>query len=170
MRVYSEQFKAKMVAKVLAPPGRSAFSVARDAGMSQPTLSRWVRAAGKVAAVSRDSESRRPADWTPAEKLAAVVEASRLSGEELGSFLRRKGLHEEDLKAWRAQAEGAFEVDRATPRRSASDKKRIDELERKLSKAEKKLRAADAIIELQKKVRAMWADEDGDTAEKSDDD
>lgn len=168
MQHFSEQFKSKLIAKVLAPPGRSALSVAREAGISQTSLSRWLRDAGSVGRVSSDSNSKRPSDWTSAEKLEAVIEASHLSGEELGAYLRRKGLHEEDLKGWRERA--SFDAD-ATPRRtSTADKKRIEELERKLSKAEKKLRAADAIIELQKKVRALWGDADDDTTEKSGED
>lgn len=98
----------------------------------------------------------------------AVVESLQLSGDELGAFLRSKGLHEENLNAWRAQAEASFESDRTAPRRSGSEKKRIKELERKLAKAEKRLRVADAIITLQKKVRALMVDEDDDTTEKND--
>lgn len=169
MRHYSENFKAKMIKKLLAPPGRSAISVAREAGISQSALSRWLKQSGSVPPVSEDAKDRRPTDWSPAEKLSAVIESSRLSGDELGAFLRSKGLHEENLNDWRAHAEASFDSDRTPPRKSGSDKKRIKELERKLVKSEKKLRVADAIITLQKKVRALLADEDDDIIEKSDD-
>jgi transposase len=167
VRRYSENFKAKMIKKVLAPPGRSAISVAHEAGISQSALSRWLKQSGSISGMGDETKDRRPNDWTPAEKLSAVIESSQLTGDELGAFLRRKGLHEEDLKSWRAQAEASFEGDQTSSRKSGSDKKRIKELERKLTKAEKKLRASEAIVELQKKVSAWLAEEDDDIAEKS---
>jgi hypothetical protein len=45
--------------------------------------------------------SKRPQDWTAEEKLNAVIEAATVPEEELGAFLRRKGLHEAQLKEWR---------------------------------------------------------------------
>jgi hypothetical protein len=84
---YSEQFKAKMVKKMLAPPGQSAMALAQESGVSQGTLSRWLRRAGTVPIVSNESGGRRPADWSSAEKLQAVIEVSRLAGDELGAYL-----------------------------------------------------------------------------------
>ena len=46
---------------------------------------------------------KRPQDWNAEEKLAAVLEAAAMPDEELGAFLRRKGLHETHLKQWREQ-------------------------------------------------------------------
>jgi transposase len=40
------------------------------------------------------SKGKRPEDWTPQAKLAAVMEAARLPDTELGAWLRRKGLTE----------------------------------------------------------------------------
>ena len=44
---YSETFKAKMVQKMLG--GGSANSVAQEAGVNQPTLSKWLRVATHLA-------------------------------------------------------------------------------------------------------------------------
>ena len=40
-------------------------------------------------------------DWTPREKLEAVLEAGSLDDAELGAWLRRKGLKEVHLGRWR---------------------------------------------------------------------
>src|SRR3954462_4587706 len=87
---YSEAFKAKMVQKMLG--GRSANSVAQEAGVNQPTLSKWLRDARTLRDVSkrngeqdpRKSVDRRPVDWSAEEKLAAVVQAARLDRERAG--------------------------------------------------------------------------------------
>lgn len=42
--------------------------------------------------------------WTGAEKLRIVLEASALTGSELGALLRREGLHEAELSEWRRAA------------------------------------------------------------------
>ena len=113
---YSEAFKTKMVQKMLG--GRSANSLAQDTGMNQPTLSKWLRDASTLQAVKRrkqqgqktETEGRRPDEWSAEEKLAAVMEAKSLSDSELGEFLRRRGLHEEQLRQWRQAVEaGALE-------------------------------------------------------------
>jgi hypothetical protein len=50
------------------------------------------------------SRERRVAEWSAEEKLAAVVEAASLGEAELGAWLRHKGLQEEDLARFRADA------------------------------------------------------------------
>ena len=46
---------------------------------------------------------KRPQDWSAKEKLAAVLEAASLSDEDLGAFLRSKGLHNTQLQQWQEQ-------------------------------------------------------------------
>ena len=136
---YSEAFKAKMVQKMLG--GRSANSVAQEAGVNQPTLSKWLRDARTLRAVPkrksedepRKSVERRPVDWSAEEKLAAVVQARGLDGSELGEFLRGRGLHEEQLREWQQSVEaGALESLRGArrPKASSAETKRIKECER----------------------------------------
>ena len=104
---YPETFKQQMVSKMSGPGGLSASALAEEVKVGQTTLSRWLRDATKIGDMSKAKKSkpRRPQDWTAAEKLAAVVEASGLSDEELGAYLRRKGLHEAQLEEWRKKAE-----------------------------------------------------------------
>lgn len=167
---YSEAFKAKMVQKMLGPNGKSASALADEVGMSQPTLSRWLREAGSVASMSKSKrkgkrskarpESKR---WTRLEKLRVVFEASSLSDEELGAFLRREGLHEAQLNEWREAAREAFEGAGRRRRKASDDSKRIKELERELRRKEKALAEVSALLVLKKKLNALWGDEDDDT-------
>jgi len=53
-------------------------------------------------------------------------------------------------------------------RASASTNKRIRQLERELARKDKALAEAAALLVLQKKVQAIWGDEDDDTDEKKD--
>jgi hypothetical protein len=110
----------------------------------------------------KTKKQKRPADRTPDEKLALVLEASRLGDEELGEFLRRNGLHEADLSRWRGEAlSGLGNRRQANPR--GTEVKRIRELEKELRRKDKALAEAAALLVLQKKVQAIWGDGDDDT-------
>jgi transposase len=169
---YSAAFKTKMVQKMLG--GRSANSLSQETGVNQSTLSKWLRDAGSLQAVTRrrqndeaKTEGRRPEDWSAEEKLGAVLEARSLSGSELGEFLRRRGLHEEQLRQWEAAAVDSLRS-RKAPGKS-TESKRVRELERELRRKEKALAEAAALLVLRKKAEALWGDEDASMESKTDD-
>jgi hypothetical protein len=150
------------------PHGPTQSDLAVETGIPQTTLSHWVRRSINVLPVSDKntpgsaSGSRRPEDWTAQERLRVVIEAGKLSDQELGEFLRREGLHEETLEAWR---EAALEALRPAPRgmKPAADGKKIKELERELARKDKALAEAAALLILKKKAQAIWGGEDDDT-------
>jgi len=156
---------------MVGPAAISANRLAQEVGIGQPTLSKWRRdAEGRMGSVKFDSpppsrrSPRRPEDWTPEERLRAVLEASRLSEEELGAFLRREGISEAVLAEWKAAMLEAL----SPQRRTTGDSRKVRELEKQLRRKDKALAEAAALLVLQKKVRALWGDEDDDTGPKSD--
>jgi transposase len=166
MRQYPEEFKAKMVEKLARPGGPSASALAHETGVAQTTLSRWLRAAGRVNGMGA-TKSKRPQDWSAQEKLQAVLEAEGLSDEELGAYLRRRGLHRAHLERWRAAMHSALE--RAPKKRSgkSQEARKIRELEKELRRKDKALAEASALLVLKKKAQAIWGDEDDVTASRS---
>jgi transposase len=107
---------------------------------------------------------RRPEDWSPEERLRAVMEALRLSDEELGAFLRREGISEAVLTERKAAMLEAL----SSQRKSSGDSRKVRELEKQLRRKDKALAEATALLVLQKKVQTIWGDEDDDTKPKSD--
>jgi transposase len=178
MTEYSEAFKSKMVQRMTGPRAKTATALAPEVGVSQPTLSRWLREAqARVVAMSKDplqvtapspepppKAPKRPEDWSAEERLRVVIESSQLSDDELGAFLRREGLHEATLRQWRAAALEALGPQRAT----RAEQKRVQELEKQLRRKDKALAEAAALLVLQKKVQAIWGDGDDDTEPKND--
>lgn len=172
MREYSEAFKRKVVQRMLLPNGPSANRLSQEVGVGQPTLSRWLREATTLEPVtkrrkppapqSRTIEQKRPEDRGAAEKLRLMLEASVLPEGELGEFLRRHGLHEADLVAWREAALSALSGGSAVQSRPG-ESKRVRELEKELRRKDKALAETAALLVLQKKVRAIWGDGDEDT-------
>ena len=171
---YPEAFKARMIQRLCGPDHRSATALAAEVGVPQSTLSRWLRQAGSVGGIrlvttdgKEESVKKRPADWSPEERLRVVLGASTISDEELGAFLRREGLHEAQLREWREAALRALgDPGRSTckaARRASADKRRVRELDRELNRKDKALAETAALLVLQKKARALWGDGDGDT-------
>ena len=121
--VYSEKFKSRMVGKMVGLHAVSASVLAAEVGIGQPTLSRWLREARTVPDMAKKSRrskqnahTQRPQDWSPEEKLRVVVESTGLTDEDLGAFLRERGLFATDgeflLFESILSSEGRFEVQR----------------------------------------------------------
>ena len=157
-------------------PGRiSANRLAEDVGVSQNTLSRWLREASKEKKVKRGNHSKarpvRPEDLSPAEKLQIVMEAANLSEEELGEFLRHRGLHEAQLEEWRKKIEqaalSALGKGKKGKSRKSPEAKRIKELERELLRKDRALAEVTALLALKKKLDSLLGAEDDDTTPRS---
>jgi hypothetical protein len=119
-------------------------------------------------APSSASAARSPRAWTAEEKYQVVLEAAGVPPAELGAFLRRKGLHEAQLQAWRdlvAQAARAALGAGSKGRRAQASKEaqRIRELEKDLQRKEKALAEMTALLALKKKLDLLWGDADDDT-------
>lgn len=169
---YSGRFKARMVERMLRRGGPSAYALSQEVGVSQPTLSRWKREAASLFDVSDETEQpepeRRPEDWTAEEKFNAVVEAAAVDDADLGVWLRRKGLKEEHLRQWRATMREGFSKPRRATTPEVAARKEIQRLEKELQRKEKALAETAALLVLQGKVEALWAEKGADTRPMSD--
>jgi transposase-like protein len=169
---FSEKFRSEMVSKMLGPSAVSANSLAQRAGVTQSTLSRWLRDA-KMASVSRGKSKktgtpkRRARQWTAAEKLRVVVEAGTLDETGVGELLRREGLHTADLEHFREEALAGLTAKPAKVGESP-EAKRIKELERELRRKEKALAEAAALLVLRKKLNALWGEAEGEDTDETD--
>ena len=172
--VHSEKFKSRMVSKMVGPHAISANALSSQAGVGQPTLSRWLREARTVSGMLNSKKSRGsrkkatgPSQgWSPEEKFRVVVESRGLSEEELGAFLRKEGLHLAQLEEW-SEAMRSGLTPAKKPRGVSAETKRIKKLERELRRKDKALAETAALLVLQKKVQEIWGDEDDDTEPRS---
>ncbi len=150
-----------MVQRMAGLRGVSANALAEETGVSQATLSRWLRTARTVDVMSTDKSGR----WTLAGKLRVIVEASQLDANELGAFLCKEGLHEATLREWQEAATAGLSAPKKSSRAKKSpEAKQIQELERDLRRKEKAMAEMAAIITLQKKGPGdLGGGADGDT-------
>jgi hypothetical protein len=94
-------------------------------------------------------------------------ETAGLSGDELGAYLRREGLHEADLAEWRRTALAALGAP-TKPQAGSNEARRVRELERQLQRKDKALAETAALLVLKKKAQELWGDEDDDTKKETD--
>ena len=99
---YTAALKEQMVRRMMGPPGKSATALAREVGVSQTQLSRWLKQALEAAkaetAEDTQGEQAGARKWTAEEKLRVLANAHGMEGEVLGALLRREGLHQEQLR------------------------------------------------------------------------
>ena len=156
-RPFSLAYKQKMIQRLTGKDAVSARQLALETGLRQQTLSRWLQEACSVPVMSPKRPRKR---WTIEEKIRILDAASRLSGAELTQLLTREGLQLAELEQWRLALADEGQASKAVT-------KRIRQLERELSRKEKALAEAAALLVLKKKVAHLWAVEDDDTDEES---
>ena len=158
MQYYPEDFKKAMVIKMAVPGAQSATSLAKETGVPQSTLSRWLRSYATVRLEGEAMRQRRPQDWSAEEKLEALLEYERISEEQRGVFLRQKGLHEATLEKWKKEMLEALKIKPFVGGKKDPQRKRIAVLERELRRKEAALAEAAALLVLKKKADAIWGD------------
>ena len=109
-----------------------------------------------------------PNDWSPEEKLKIVLEAAALSDDQIGEFIRRKGIHETHLQQWRLQMlDGLGNQPKRKKKSNKTEAKQIKKLEKELRRKDKALAETAALLVLKKKVQEIWGDEDENTTGKN---
>ena len=154
---FSVAFKQKMVQRLTGNNAVSALQLARETGVRQQNLSRWLQEARSLPVIMVDKPKPAVREWTVEQKAHVLAEASHLDGEALTAYLQREGVKLAEYEQWRiALDEGG--------RASAWTNKRIRQLERELARKEKALAEAAALLVLKKKVETLYGeDEDDDT-------
>jgi len=151
---FSVAFKQKMVQRLTGKHAMSASELARETGVRQQNLSRWLQEARSLPLMA---DKPKPAlrEWTVEQKARVLAEASKLNGEELTAYLKREAVKFAEYEQWRiALDEGGAA--------SAATNKRIRQLERELARKEKALAEAAALLVLKKKVETLYGEDEGD--------
>ncbi len=87
-------------------------------------------------------------------RILKEVELCTQTGQ-LGALLRREGLYYSNIAKWRRQAEEGLIPKKRGPQKPDANTRRIAELEKDNAKLAHKLKQAELIIEVQKKVAAI---------------
>jgi transposase len=157
-KAYSVAFKQKMIERLTGKNALSPSALGREIGIRQQNLSRWLHEARSLPMVASNTPKARI--WTVEQKAQVIADASKLSGEQLTSYLEREGIKLADFERWRIALEEDGQGSIATT-------KRIRKLERELARKEKALAEAAVLLVLKKTIDSYYKEEDDDTDEPS---
>ena|SRR4030065_341124 len=151
---FSEGFKRSVVEKLLTPGGKGISELSKEIGVSNQTLYNW-----RDRYINKDAIPKSPRKWNMKDKYSAVIEAAGLTGEELGKWLRKTGLHSDHLDIWRKEIEQMVSSpkDKEEIRKLKAENK---QLKKELLRKEKALAETAALLTLKKKAAAIWGEEE----------
>lgn len=160
---YSYEFKAQAVEKVLSrEPGVSFNSVAQSFGIDHSTLRRWV-AKSQIHHLAEENmtKEKTPQQWTPEQKLQAVIACESMDAEQASAWCRENGIFPHHVKTWRKEfAEGSPESSGKTRIKQLTQENKS--LKKQLRRKEKALAEAAALLVLKKKVDQIWETDEVD--------
>lgn len=100
-------------------------------------------------------------------KMLWVVRSWDLKGDELGEFVRRKGIYLSDLKSWKEDMKVGLERDLKLGRETRKYyRDKISQLEKKVKQLERNLAEAKLVADIKKKVREILEVKGKNTAKK----
>lgn len=173
---FNQSFKLQAVEKALSrEPGINLSDIAKSLGIGHSTLSKWicksrnqtlVQTSDTNATVSGMVLEKRPQDWTDEEKLNLVIRCGSMSDVEVNQLCREQGLYAHHIKQWKDKLSRGAMTSKPEPntvenRRLKNENKA---LKKELIRKDKALAEAAALLLLQKKVQAIW-DNDEDSSQ-----
>jgi transposase-like protein len=126
-----------MIARLTAPNAPSAAQLARETGIKQQNLSRWLSEARGLP--FGGSGEAIVSTWTVEQKARIIAQAATLAGDELTRYLESEGVGVTHFRRWRLALEEAGQE-------SVGMAKRIGKLERELTRKDKALAEAATLL------------------------
>jgi transposase len=158
---YSRAIKESVLKKVLPPEKRSIREVALEYGINDQTIRNWIEQVNN-GILNLDAELG-PAALGNREKFQLVLEAAGIPEEQLGGWIREKGLHSEHLQLWQQELrETVTEKETQHKQELRESKKKIKQLEKELNRKDKALAEMAALIALKKKLHRILEDNEDD--------
>lgn len=157
---YSTEFKKSAVQKYLSRGTRSVNEIIQEIGISSPTIYLWRDELANVIGMKKPTA---PQDRSAQEKFKSLTEYYALLTEERGEYLRRSGLHEDNINEWRMQIENALEPQKSTREERQAlfvEQKKIKNLENEIRRKDKALAEVSALLILKKKADLLWGSEE----------
>ena len=160
---YSIQLKEAVLQKVLHG-NKPHHEIASEYGIGRSTIGKWLRQYKSNGNITLKSKEKRPKDWTPEERVSALIKTGSMTQEECATWCRRNGLFPHHLEQWKKDAISGMSIppDQQRIAKEKQYKKEISSLKRDLSRKEKALAETAALLVLKKKAQAIWGEPEED--------
>jgi len=170
---HSASFKIRAVEKALnRANGITLNTIIDELGIGRSTLTKWVRDArynklenltGGGTLSSRNE--KRPQDWGLEERLEIVMACESLDEEQRSEYCRKHGVYPHHIKQWKLDfISGNSSSEDVTTRQEVKNLKNENKaLKKELNRKDKALAETAALLVLQKKVNAIWGNDEDDS-------
>lgn len=164
---YDSEFKMEMVRKFIIDwNGKSLHKFVKEVNCCHRSVFYlWLEKYGPICAGIERRTDR--TNLRETQKLKILVETKDLSQAELGAYLRKNGLYRETLLQWRQETKDHVKKRRQKNNPLTSDQTKISDLMRRVSALEKevktkdkRLKEAEALLDLKKKVQTLLQDKE----------
>ena len=156
IKKYTKEEKESFVTRLLPPESISLGLLSYETGISKSTLCTW-----KKKAQEGNGNVKPQKRLTPNDKFLIVMETYSLTEIEFARYCREKGLYCDEVKKWASVClnsnNNAVDSEDIKELKAGKqeDAKRIKELEKELTRKEKALAEAAALLLLRKKLHAI---------------
>lgn len=167
---FSQSFKVQAVEKALSRSVATRLDeIASSLGVGYSTLSRWIVQARNqefdvvtTDTINRMTQEKRPQDWTAEERLNAVVACGSMSDEELNEYCREQGIYPHHVRQWKLDfvSGNTLKEKAQSPSELKTLRHENKTLKKELNRKDKALAETAALLVLQKKVQAIWGNDE----------
>lgn len=174
--IFTPSFRMHAVEKALSRSAETSLrEISEGLGVGKSTLNNWIVKSRnhELNSVSVDGKLRssemvkekRPQDWSLEERLEMVIVCDSLDEVAMSERCREKGIYPHHVKQWKLGFVDGTPVDLRTRQDSESRglKHEIKDLKKELRRKDKALAETAALLVLQKKVRAIWGNDEDDS-------
>ena len=158
---YTQEFKDKIVAKMMPPNAMSVAKVSKETGISEASLYNW-RNQYRNQGIAVPADSSNPENWSGENKLAIIIECAALNEQTLSEYCRKKGLYVEQIARWREAAiagnEATNPLSKMERQELKKERQKSRALAKELTRKEKALAETAALLVLKKKAHAIWGE------------
>ncbi len=156
-KTYTTEEKIKIISEVEPPLNKTVVQIAEETGIKTTTLYSWKRRYLKNHSVSKIKER-----YNKEQRFHFIAESAPLSEHELGEYCRKKGIHPDELVKWKKEFLSPETKSDSLKDDLQAERQKRKELEKQLRRKEKALAEAAALLVLEKKLQAIWDDNEED--------
>jgi transposase-like protein len=170
---FTQSFKIQAVEKALSCPEETSLKeIAENLGVGYSTLGKWIAKANNqeletvsdetLSSFSRMPKERRPQDWSLEERLNMVITCGSPDKDAMSQHCRTQGIYPHHIKQWQQDFMNETQLNNKPKSSSALNelKRENKALKKELRRKDKALAETAALLVLQKKVNAIWGNDE----------
>ena len=150
---FSKEFKEAIVKKLISRGNKTLEQFCNENNLAFSSVSGWQSQCANVLEMKHKKDKSK---YSGENILKIISETFSLNEEDLGIYLRKNGLHSNQLAEWRSSFLASMNQPKVNPHKKDERDVEIKELKKNLHKKNAALAEVSALLILQKKANLLW--------------